>query len=399
MPWTDTTPMKERVSFMMEWLRDQSSIIGLAADYGVSRKTAHKWISRYKAGGLDALADLSRAPKSHPQATPIDVIDRLVAFKREKPHWGPRKIVHRLNLLHPDIVWPAPSTAGGILRRHGLTKSRRPRRHAPPPPRPLSIPLQPNDVWSADFKGCFNTLDHTRVDPLTIADMASRFLLNCDIMVKPTTARVLLSFEKTFRDFGLPTVIRTDNGWPFATTGLTGLSRLAVWWVRLGILPERIRPAHPEENGRHERMHRNLKEDIAHPPSPDPIAQQSSSDRFRNEFNTERPHEALGMRTPAEEYRPSQRRFPESLPSLEYPGGIQIRHVRRKGEIYWRGDYHFISESLRHEWVGLKPTNGDFWELYFGPLLLAIWDERKKQFRRIDPIPRRNVSPMSPVNL
>lgn len=316
----------------------------------------------------------------------------MLAFRRLKPYWGPRKLRHRLIVTKPETSWPSVSTIGAILKRHGLSKKRPGRRRQTPPCLTgRSIARHPNDVWTADFKGWFRTQDQIRVDPLTVADLASRYLLACDVMVKPNGELVRQRFECAFRTYGLPLAIRTDNGWPFASHGLGGLSRLSVWWIRLGILPERIRPAHPQENGSHERMHRSLKEQLAKPPLSNPTVQQMASDQFRNEYNTERPHEALAMRTPAEDYRPSSREFPNRLPEVRYGREFIVRHVRGRGEIKWQGTHLYISETLIGECIGLKPVNDGIWAVHFGPIPLAVYNARDKRLHKFEPMEAKKL--------
>lgn len=391
MSWRTTCPMNERLKFIADWLKKEFPVTALSCLYDISRKTAHKWIQRYKLKGLAGLEELDRAPKTHPQATPEAIEKRVAAFRREKPSWGPRKLLHRLRIIEPRTIWPCASTVGAILKRHGLAKKRRVRCCVAPSMTTLSVPQRPNDVWATDFKGWFRTLDRTRVDPLTTSDLASRFLLGCQVLVKPTFESVRQGFEETFRTYGLPSVIRSDNGWPFASIGLGGLSRLSVWWIHLGIRPERTRPAHPEENGSHERMHRNYKQDMTKPPKEDPAAQQVASDRFRREYNTERPHEALDMRTPRQDYRLSPRPFPNRLPEIAYGKDVQVRHVRGDGRIKWQGDMIFVSEVLTGEPVGMVPLDDDLWTLYFGPIPLALFDSRDKHFHKFERIRGKNV--------
>jgi len=272
---------------------------------------------------------------------------------------------------------------GALLKRRGLTAPRRRKRRTPPYAQPFREGIQPNDVWSADFKGWFRTQEGTRIDPLTISDAASRYLLRCQGLVKPKRPSVQGVFTATFQEFGLPRAIRTDNGPPFASVGLGGLSRLSVWWVRLGITPERIRPGHPEENGSHERMHRTLKQATAQPPKANPRAQQRAFDRFRSEYNQERPHEALAMQTPAQRYQPSLRPFPERLPGLEYAPGYVVRRVRSNGEIRWQRGLVYLSEALVDQWVGLIEIDNGQWRVDFGPIQLAIYQEQDKKFKPI----------------
>ncbi len=383
MPWKETCPMDERLKFIADCLKDEWSLSDLCQYYGISRKSGYKWLARYLAEGPSGLHDRSRAPNHHPNAVHKMIQDRIVAFRAEHPHWGPRKLVHRLRQLEPDTRWPAPSTVGEILKRYGLTVPRRRKRRTPPYAQPFREGLQPNDVWCADFKGWFRTQSGTRIDPLTISDAVSRYLLRCQALMRPTSTTAQAVFTAAFQEFGLPAAIRTDNGAPFASTGLGGLSRLSVWWLRLGILPERIRPGHPEENGRHERMHRTLKQATAQPPRATPKAQQQAFDRFRTEYNQERPHEALDMQTPAQHYQPSPRPFPARLPEMEYPSGYLVRRVRSNGQIRWQGRLIFVSEVLIGHSVGLIEVDNGTWRLDFGTLKLALFDEKTEKFKPI----------------
>jgi len=375
--------MDERLKFIADCLKDEWSLSDLCQYYGISRKSGYKWLARYQAEGPSGLHDRSRAPNHHPNAVQKMIQDRIVAFRAEHPHWGPRKLVHRLRQLEPDTRWPAPSTVGEILKRHGLTVPRRRKRRTPPYAQPFREGLHPNDVWCADFKGWFRTQCGTRIDPLTISDAVSRYLLRCQALMRPTRTTAQAVFTAAFQEFGLPAAIRTDNGVPFASTGLGGLSRLSVWWLRLGILPERIRPGHPEENGRHERMHRTLKQATAKPPRATPKAQQQTFDRFRTEYNQERPHEALDMQTPAQHYQPSPRPFPARLPEIEYPSGYLVRRVRSNGQIRWQGRLIFVSEVLIGHRVGLIEVDNGTWRLDFGALKLALSDDKNGKFKPI----------------
>lgn len=272
-----------------------------------------------------------------------------MAVKLRHERWGPKKILAWLETHHPGKVWPAASTASGILNREGLVKPRRKKRRTPPYPEPFSECRRPNAVWSADFKGQFRTEDGRLCYPLTIYDNYSRRILCCRGLSHPTLEETMPRFDRVFKEHGLlPHTIRTDNGAPFASVGLGGLSRLSVRFTELGIKPERIEPGHPEKNGRHERMHRSLKEATARPPKGDRKEQQKAFDEFPQEHNTGRPHEALGQKTPASFYRPSMRPYPTKVPKVEYHGDIIVRQVRHNGEIRWRGE-EIIHRELREE--------------------------------------------------
>ncbi len=384
MPWKETCAMDERIQFVADHLRQESSLSELCRFYGISRPTAYKWLERYGLYGPAGLLERSRAPKQHPNQTPAAIEERIIALRQRHPQWGPRKLLVRLEKQAPDQRWPAESTVGEILKRHGLTQARRVRRQTPGYEGPRHEGVSPNDVWAADFKGWFKTGDGCRVDPLTASDWKSRYLLCCHGPESTRYEHVRPEFKRTFREYGLPWAIRTDNGPPFASIGLGGLSRLSVWWVRLGIWPERIRPGHPEENGRHERIHKTLKEAVAKPPKATLRAQQKALERFRHEYNEQRPHEALGMQTPADCYQASQRPFPERLPEIEYGPGVEVRRVRSNGQIKWAGETLFLSEALIGEPVGLRQIDNEFWSIHFGPVPLAVYHAETCSIKRWD---------------
>ena len=314
-----------------DYLRKEYTITQLSEMYEASRKTIYKWLERYQVEGSSGLSERSKAPKSHPNATPLDVAMEIVAAKLRYQRWGPKKVVAWLEGHHPGKRWPAVSTAGGILKREGLVKPRRKKRKTPHYTEPFNECNRSNAVWSADFKGQFRTGDGSLCYPLTISDNYSRYLLLCRGLSHPTYEEAKPWFEKVFKEYGLPEAIRTDNGAPFASVGVGGLSKLSVWFIKLGIKPERIEPGHPEQNGRHERMHRSLKEATAKPPKREIKQQQQALDECVLEYNDERPHEAVDMKPPASRYRRSLRRYPASLPESEYQGDFVVRRVRHNG--------------------------------------------------------------------
>ena len=332
MGWKETRVQDERLRFVQEVLTREDAMAAVCRRFGVSRKTGYKWLDRYAQQGVAGLADQSKAPKRQAQAFPAEIEREILALRARYPTWGEDKLKARLERTNPDINWPAHSTIGALLKRHGLTHPGKRRRHATPSSK-LTSAKAPNQVWAIDFKGWFETGDGKRCDPLTISDTASRYLLRCQRVARSDTAHVRPLMEATFREYGLPTRILSDNGPPFASTGLAGLSRLSVWWIRLGIQLQRIDPGHPEQNGRHERMHRTLKAETATPPERNLRAQQRAFDRFRQIYNQERPHESLAMATPASVYQPSWRPYPERLPELEYPDRMLPRRVQSKGDI------------------------------------------------------------------
>lgn len=390
MPWRETCPMDQRRKFIDEWLSEDWSVSELSRCYGISRKTAYKWLSRFKLGGLNELSDRSRAHRTHPSTTPTGIEAQIVQLRHRHPFWGPRKLKKRLERLQPGQHWPAASTIGCMLKRHGLVVPRRRRYRTPIYPGPFADGILPNDVWAADFKGWFRTGDGSRVDPLTVSDWASRYLVRCRAVEQTNGDNVQAQLTVAFKEFGLPNALRTDNGVPFATVGLGGLSKLAVWLIRLGIRPERIRPAHPEENGAHERMHRTLKQQTANPPKRSLQAQQEAFDQFLREYNEERPHETLDMMTPADIYRPSGRSFPNKLPEIEYPSGSTTRQVADNGCIKLEGELIYLSNALIEQHIRLEETDGG-WNLWFGPEALGKLDLRRGV------IDRTKLSPMIPV--
>jgi putative transposase len=376
MPWRQTSPMDQKMQFIADYLRQTLSIIELCELYGVSRKTGYKWIARYLKHGPLGLEERSRQPHSSPHQTPRPVVDAFIALRRHHPAWGAKKLLSILQKRHPSWPLPARSTVCEILRRNGLVPKKRHRRHIGHPGKPTSQILAPNDVWSADFKGHFKTGDGLYCYPLTVADGYSRLLLGCQALSSTRVQEAKPVFTRLFKECGLPKRLRTDNGVPFATNTLARLSQLSAWWVRLGILPEFIEPGKPQQNGRHERMHRTLKAETTRPPAATRRAQQRTFDRFRHEFNCERPHEALDMHTPASRYEVSPREMPTKLPPLEYPDRFEVRYVSGNGGIRWNHQWVNVSHTCVGEYVGLEEIDDGVWNVYFGPLKLGRLLER-----------------------
>jgi len=312
MAWSETNPMKERVLFIDDLESGLYSMTELCELYGVSRKSGYKWAQRYVEEGVEGLRDRSRAPNNCPHRTEKRVVEALLAARRKHPRWGPRKLLAYVSRRQPDWAWPAASTAGDILRRAGLVEPRRRRRRRPSAGRPKVEAHSPNDVWTIDFKGEFLTGDRRYCYPLTVADQCSRYVLGCTALLSTELAGAQPALESHFRKYGLPRAILSDNGTPFSSPAICGLSRFSVWWIKLGIEPLLIQPGRPDQNGVHERMHRTLKAETARPPAGDLSAQQECFDAFLEVFNEERPHEALGQQRPAELYEVSPRAYPLS---------------------------------------------------------------------------------------
>ena len=363
----------ERLQLCLEFEAGELSRAEICRCYRVSRKTGYKWWEQYQREGVAGLADRSRAPHERPHAVDEETVGAILALRALHPSWGERKLKAWLERERPGRGWPCASSIGAVLKRYGLTKAPKRRRRATPTHERIE-PSGANQVWAIDFKGWFLTGDGRRCDPLTLSDVHTRYLLRCQGVDATSAAFVQPLLDAAFREYGLPARIRSDNGSPFASTGVGGLSRLSVRWLRLGIALERIEPGHPEQNGRHERMHRTLKQETAMPPERSLRAQQRAFDRFRREYNEERPHEALAMATPASLYEPSARAFPSRLPEMEYPAGFALRVVKRQGDVKWRSGRFFLGEALGGETVGIEEVE-DGWRVWFGPLLLAYLDE------------------------
>lgn len=376
MPWSVSSPMSRRLEFVEDAQRGLYAMTELCARYGISRRVGYKWLARYAADGVDGLADQRRVAHSHPHRMPAEVAAALLTCRGAHPTWGPRKLLAYLARRHPRTAWPAASSVGALLKREGLVRARR-RRPMPGHPGPPTAPMDaPNATWTADFKGQFRTQDGAYCYPLTVCDGYSRYLLACRGLPSVETAGARPVFERLFREHGLPTRIRSDNGVPFATSALGRLSALSAWWIKLGITPELTEPSSPQQNGQHERMHRTLKAEATKPPRNTLRAQQQRFDAFQREYNTERPHEALRNATPADHYTPSPRAYPRRLADPEYPGHFQVRYVSRNGGVRWRNQWVNVSHVLAEEYVGLEEVEDGIWSVYFGPVLLGRFHER-----------------------
>lgn len=380
MPWKETGRVFERTRFIENYLSGCFTISELSSRYNVSRKTLYKWIARHDESGLAGLQDQSRAPMMCPHRTEETIEEAIIAFRKRFPFMGPKKIIARLSELEPNVDWPAPSTAGEILDRRGLVEHRKRRRPPVHPSRMPARPKAPNDMMTIDYKGHFRLGNHEYCYPLTIVDGFSRYILACEALTSTRYEGTRKVMERVFREFGLPRRILSDNGAPFASPGLAGLSQLSLWWVRLGIGIERIDPGQPQQNGAHERMHRTLKKQTTRPPAYDAKRQQRKFDAFVHEFNEERPHESLHQRRPTTIYTPSPRLYPERLPRIEYDGHLETRIVTDAGMIKWKKKLIFASHTLKRQRLGFEEIDDGIWSVYYGAVLLARFDERDHRF-------------------
>ena len=388
MPWQGVTPVDLRLEFNRTYGSGLFSMTELCDQYGISRKTGYKWVARYEADGRGGLVDRSRRPHHSPRATDAEIVEQLCEARRRHPTWSARKLIAVLRRRHPDVAWPTRSTGCDLLRAQGLVRVRRRRVRGRAPAAPLAPITRPNEVWTTDFKGEFRTGDGQYCYPLTLRDGFSRYVLRCDGLRTKQTDVVQQQFARAFAAFGLPDRIRSDNGEPFAGSSLTRLTRLSVWWMRLGIQPERIALGHPEQNGSHEQFHRVLKAETTRPPAPHLAAQQQRFRRFCAEYNAARPHEALGDHPPASCYTPSRRPLPHRLPPLEYPGHCEVRRVSPFGQISWGGRPLYLTEVLGGADVALEEVDDGIWLLYFATMRIARFDARTRTLTALSYAPR-----------
>lgn len=383
MPWRERSPVDLRVAFISEYLSGLFTVTELVAQYGISRKTAYKWIGRYQADGPRGLIDRSRRPQTPGRVTPRALVEALLEVRRRHPRWGAKKLLAAARTQEPDAVWPCRSTVCEWLRREGLIVARRRRPVVPHARHPLAPITAANDTWTTDFKGEFRTGDRQYCYPLTLRDGFSRYVLRCDALASRSYPLTRARFERAFAEYGLPRRIRSDNGTPFASPGLARLSRLNVWWMRLGIVPERIAPGRPEQNGSHEQFHSVLKAETARPPAPNRRAQQRRFRAFCQEYNEQRPHESLADRVPATVYQASPRALPRRLTPLDYPGHMEIRRVATNGCVSWRNVPLFLTEVLSGADVGLEEVADGVWTVYFATIAIGRLDERHRTITEV----------------
>ena len=394
MPWRECSVTEERLRFVARLLEGEG-MSEVCREFGISRKTGYKIFNRYRDQGLDALTDRSRRPVRYANQLPDQVERLIVDLKRDRPHWGARKIRELLvRKLAGDVRLPAKSTVHAVLDRHDMVKHAR-QRKSRAEGTPLSAGVEPNALWCADFKGEFKLGNGRYCYPLTVSDHAARYLLLCEACESTREAPVIEAFQQLFRNRGLPAAIRSDNGLPFASpNGLYNLSRLSVWWLRLGIAIERIKPGHPQQNGRHERMHLTLKKEATRPPGLNSLQQQARFDAFVREFNAERPHEALAMRCPAELYTASPRPY-IGLPQLEYPQHDRDILVTACGRICLHRKKINISTVLAGQKLGIKEVDDGIWLVSFMHYDLGYIDLEQRTLQTIDNPFGTRLSPMS----
>lgn len=382
MAWKGVTVKEQRENFIRDFRLNYYSVTELAQRFSVSRKTAYKWIERWEEKGKAGLEEQSRRPHSCPWQTGNEIAEELVELRRRHPRWGPKKLLELARRKHPKWKLPAASTAARILSAAGqVTNHRRVRRAHPGCPK--TVATEPNEIWGIDYKGQFRTKDGRYCYPLTVSDLATRYLLGCDS--HPTVSKELTKgyFELLFRTYGLPQRIRSDNGAPFASNALGRLSELSVWFIKLGIYPELIEPGKPQQNGIHERMHETLKAEATVPPAANLKAQQRRFDAFRLQFNEQRPHEAIGMKMPAELYKVSSRKLPKQIEPFDYPNHHFVRRVSRAGTIRMHANQFFLTTTLCEDYVGLEEVDDGVYEVYFCFYQIGRYDLRKNKVEDI----------------
>jgi transposase InsO family protein len=382
MGWTETCAVEERMRFVVAVEQHEESFAAVCRRFGVSRRVGYKWLGRYQEAGVEGLQDRSRMPRHRPHALADELAERCLAVRRAHPSWGPLKVQAWLERQAPSIDWPATSTIGALFDREGLTVKRKLRRRSPPSTTPFAHCGAANDVWCIDFKGWFLTGNGQRCEPLTLTDADSRYLLRCQSLARNDTDHVWPVLDAAFREFGLPHYLRSDNGSPFASCGAGGLSRLSVRLIKAGVLPDRIEPGKPQQNGRHERMHLTLLQDTASPPAHTLRQQLERLRGFQRIYNEQRPHQALGNATPADRYTPSVRRFDGILREPHYDDGHEVRRVRHNGEIRWRNRTLYVNQALAGEPVGLVENADGSSTVSYGPITLGTIGRGDDRLRR-----------------
>ena len=376
MPWRSVKPMEEKIRFISDYLSNVFSFTELCERYGISRKTGYKWVDRYVEQGARGLEDRPRCPSNKPHKTAGYIEQDITEIRKKHPQWGAKKILAILDRRNVKYKIPCRSTICEILKRNGCIEPKAKKRRRSHPGKPTTEANEPNSLWASDFKGQFKTRDGIYCYPLTITDGYSRYILECKGLLSPTYAATQKVFADVFKRYGVPDRIRTDNGIPFASSALGRLSKLSIWWIELGIYPELIEPASPQQNGQHERMHRTLKAETVRPPATDIKEQQRRFNKFRKEFNNERPHEGLSQNTPASRYTRSVREFTSKPLPIAYPGHFEIRLVSANGGIRWNHKRVPVSSILQGKYIGFEEIDDRIWEVYYGPVWMGRFDER-----------------------
>jgi Integrase core domain. len=390
MSWEGVTVMDQRVRFIGEYLKGYFPFSELCIQFSISRKTGYKWVQRYAEHGVEGLTDRDRKPHNCPHKTDGAIVEAIVQARTKHPTWGPKKLLQIISPHYQEL--PAVSTTADILSRKGLIAPGKRRFRRAHPGCPKTTTNEPNDIWTADYKGHFRMGNSLYCYPLTVCDMHSRYLLGCEGHDAISLDQTKRHFTKLFYDYGLPQRIRTDNGVPFASSAIGRLSTLSVWWIKLGIYPEQIEPGKPQQNGKHERMHRTLKKEATIPPGKNLEAQQERFDAFREEYNAERPHEALNMKTPASVYTPSPRTMPKKLDHFDYPYHFEVRRVSKNSGIRWRKRWVQVSSTLAEEYIGFEEVDDGIYNVYFCNLLIGrFFEEQLKIKDVIERVPVRHT--------
>jgi putative transposase len=385
MPWIETEPMNEKIKFISAFLENKTSTFQeLCKRFNISCKTGYKYVNRYQLEGVEGLKERSKAPHCHWNQIPEFIENSILELKYHRPSWGSKKILNWLMQEKSEYSWPAKSTIDELFKKHHLVKPAKRKRRAAPYTEPFVVCSNSNDCWSMDYKGQFRLGNQQLCYPLTITDNFSRYLLAVEGNPQISGVQVKQVLTRLFIELGLPLALRSDNGVPFAGNGLAGLSQLAVWLIQLNIVPERIRSGHPEENGRHERMHLTLKKETASPPQWDERKQQQCFNEFKKIFNEQRPHEGIEFKRPAWLYQSSSRNFPSKIPPVEYDSTYEnIRKIRTNGTMKWQGKEIFISETLTGKRIGMKSYSDHEWLLYFSFMPLGIFSEKTLKVNKL----------------
>lgn len=376
MPWSKTSTMQQKRLFINDYIRDSFGMSELCRRYGISRPTGYKWVKRFEAEGFPGLEERSRRPERCSHETAIEITESVLEMRRKHPYWGAKKLLVILKKRYPKVTWPARSTVCDLLSRHGMIEKKRRRKYPGHAGKPTQSMDTPNETWCVDYKGQFKTGNGIYCYPLTVTDGCTRYILRCHGLPSTSYKGAKPVFRGAFREFGLPKIIRSDNGVPFATTAIGRLSRLSIWWIRLGIYPQLIEPGKPQQNGRHERMHKTLKQQTTRPPAATMRSQQKRFNHFCEEFNELRPHEALDQETPASRYTPSPRPLPKKFPPIEYPAHYETRLMSRNGGFRWACKRVPLSHLLEGQYIGLEEVGDGIWDVYYSHVRLGQMDER-----------------------